>query len=225
MEVCSLRICTSPLYPSPRPPPPLHPAYLCNSRARFFPVEDRQHLTVSCGVLLRKWEIRYLKTNAQLSSLIYGLSGKMAAPRTSKKVLVARIEKLQAKAAKATVPAAAAKGGVAGKSVSNKKKPSKRGCVAALSPGMLAEMQRVATMDDAVMAGRFVTPTLPTPSSPPPPPPTHTRHSGCAEIPNRTSLLSSHGSAQQRVGPFRTYFAKRGAATRFKDPPRTAGTL
>eukprot|EP01032_Pedospumella_encystans_P018658 gene18658-21231_t len=36
----------------------------------------------------------YLQTNEQLSKLIYDLSGKVAPPRTSKKVLVARIEKL-----------------------------------------------------------------------------------------------------------------------------------
>jgi hypothetical protein len=93
-----------------------------------------------------------LKTNAELCSLIYDISGKISAPRTSKKVLVARVEKLQAKAAKTAAAATAPKPFTAGKS----KKPSKRGCLAALSPGVIVEMQRVAALDADVMAGRCV---------------------------------------------------------------------
>ena len=43
----------------------------------------------------------YLKTNEQLTKLLYDLSGKFAPPRTSKKILVARIEKLTQASAEA----------------------------------------------------------------------------------------------------------------------------
>lgn len=86
-----------------------------------------------------------LKTNAELCSLIYDLSGKVAAPRTAKTALVKRLEKLQQKAASA-VPKIVVAGGSAGK---NQKKPSKRGCLPSLGPSVVVEMRRVLALNDS----------------------------------------------------------------------------
>lgn len=86
-------------------------------------------------------------TNAELSDMIYDLSGKLPAPRTSKVTLVKRLERLQQKN---VVPAV--KTTVAGKSVT--KKPSKRGCLPVVSTKQAAEMRRMLICDADTMASR-----------------------------------------------------------------------
>ena len=92
----------------------------------------------------------YLQTNEQLSKLIHDLSGKFAPPRTSKKVLVARIEKLtQASQASSTTTlkrkADDITPGLTPAPAPPKKVP--RGCLPQLTAVQICEMKRTRTAE------------------------------------------------------------------------------
>jgi hypothetical protein len=90
----------------------------------------------------------YLQTNEELSKLLFDLTGKFPPPRTSKKVLVARIERYTDASSEATItkkrkvePDAQEDASLT-KAVAMPKK-TKRGCLAALTAGQISEMKRI----------------------------------------------------------------------------------
>ena len=90
----------------------------------------------------------YLQTNEQLSKLLHDLSGKFPPPRTSKKVLVARIEKLtQASQASSSTSLKRKVDEITPGTISTPAPPKKvpRGCLAQLSAVQICEMKRIKT--------------------------------------------------------------------------------
>lgn len=88
----------------------------------------------------------YLQTNEELSKLLYDLTGKFPPPRTSKKVLVARIERHT----HASTDAKATKkrnidevGDIDDSHTATAPKKTKRGCLPELTAGQISEMRRV----------------------------------------------------------------------------------
>lgn len=83
----------------------------------------------------------YLQTNEELSRLLFDLTGKMPPPRTSKKILVARIEKFTN--ASADTKTTKKRRNDSFDSDSEKPKKTKRGCLPELTAGQISEMRRV----------------------------------------------------------------------------------
>ena len=92
----------------------------------------------------------YLQTNEQLSRLLYDLTGKMPPPRTSKKILIARVERSTNASHMATASSKKRSldelgdvdlaGGNKKLAIAPKKAP--RGCLSSLSAGQVAELKR-----------------------------------------------------------------------------------
>lgn len=90
----------------------------------------------------------YLQTNEQLTKLLYDLTGKSAAPRTSKKILVGRVERAtsaseQAKSTTTKRKETGAEEKEESTSKKSKKPPKPRGCLLELSAGQIAQMKRM----------------------------------------------------------------------------------
>ena len=82
----------------------------------------------------------YLQTNEQLTNLLRDLTGKFAPPRTSKKVLVARIERYTNASQESSITG---KRKIDMDVNSSIPKKTKRGCLPELSAGQISEMRRV----------------------------------------------------------------------------------
>lgn len=83
----------------------------------------------------------YLQTNEQLANMLYDLTGRFAPPRTSKKILVARIEKATGASTSASVRGTKRKADA--ENASKKVQKAPRGCLASLTPGQIGEMKRM----------------------------------------------------------------------------------
>mmetsp|Transcript_11612 Transcript_11612/g.15798 ORF Transcript_11612/g.15798 Transcript_11612/m.15798 type:complete len:172 (+) Transcript_11612:64-579(+) len=99
----------------------------------------------------------YLKTNQQLSEILYDLTGKFPASRTSKTLLVQRIEQqTQGNSNKENIePNAGKRKNHYDSETQAPAKKSKRGCLTLLTPSQVVEMQRVMKMGASALAARY----------------------------------------------------------------------
>jgi len=105
----------------------------------------------------------YLMTNNKLSEMLYDLTGKLPAPRTSKEILVKRLERATQKSTststKSPAPVTAGKRKnceSANVSAAPSKKPKiKRGCIDSPTAAQVLEMKRVVKLSVEDMACRY----------------------------------------------------------------------
>ena len=83
----------------------------------------------------------YLQTNEELRTLLFDLTGKFAPARTSKTILVTRIQKHTGASADAS--ATKKRKLDTENTVQKQSKVSKRGCLPSLSAGQISEMRRI----------------------------------------------------------------------------------
>ena len=91
---------------------------------------------------MRRTTASYLQTNEQLSALLLDLTGQAASRRTSKKVLVARIERNESKKRKVVEDEGDKESSKKSKKTTKPVKPP-QGCLAELTPGQIAQMKRM----------------------------------------------------------------------------------
>ena len=85
----------------------------------------------------------YLQTNEQLANMLYDLTGRHAPPRTSKKILVARIEKATGASTGESVTGTKRKAEAENNQSNKKVQKAPRGCLASLTTGQISEMKRI----------------------------------------------------------------------------------